>query len=86
VRSASTRRPASVIRTRATSIVFGPMTTCSAVAVASPARTHIRIDMIYMRMSPRAQALIGDPRRAAHGYEPTREAATAAFKKSWMRG
>ena len=24
-------------------------------------------------------------RRAAHGYEPTREAAMAAFKKSWER-
>jgi hypothetical protein len=24
--------------------------------------------------------------RAAHGYEPTREAAMAAFKKSWRRG
>jgi hypothetical protein len=27
----------------------------------------------------------GDIRRAAHGYEPTREAAMAAFKKSWRR-
>jgi hypothetical protein len=27
----------------------------------------------------------GDLRRAAHGYEPTREAAMAAFKKSWRR-
>jgi hypothetical protein len=25
----------------------------------------------------------GDWRRAAYGYEPTREAAMAAFKKSW---
>jgi hypothetical protein len=25
----------------------------------------------------------GDLRRAAHGYEPTREAAMAAFAKSW---
>jgi hypothetical protein len=25
----------------------------------------------------------GDYRRAAHGYEPTREAAMAAFAKSW---
>jgi hypothetical protein len=25
----------------------------------------------------------GDIRRAAHGYEPTREAAMAAFAKSW---
>jgi hypothetical protein len=24
-------------------------------------------------------------RRAAHGYEPTREAAIAAFAKSWRR-
>jgi hypothetical protein len=24
-------------------------------------------------------------RRAAHGYEPTREAAMAAFAKSWRR-
>jgi hypothetical protein len=27
----------------------------------------------------------GDYRRAAHGYEPTREAAMAAFAKSWRR-
>jgi hypothetical protein len=27
----------------------------------------------------------GDIRRAAHGYEPTREAAMAAFTKSWRR-
>jgi hypothetical protein len=27
----------------------------------------------------------GDIRRAAHGYEPTREAAMAAFAKSWHR-
>jgi hypothetical protein len=27
----------------------------------------------------------GDVRRAAHGYEPTREAAMAAFKRSWHR-
>ena len=28
----------------------------------------------------------GDIRRAAHGYEPTREAAMAAFARSWRRG
>jgi hypothetical protein len=27
----------------------------------------------------------GDIRRAAHGYEPTREAAIQAFKRSWRR-
>jgi len=27
----------------------------------------------------------GDIKRAAYGYEPTREAATAAFAKSWRR-
>ena len=27
----------------------------------------------------------GNMRRAAHGYEPTREAAMAAFGKSWRR-
>ena len=27
----------------------------------------------------------GDLRRAAHGYEQTREAAMAAFKRSWRR-
>jgi hypothetical protein len=27
----------------------------------------------------------GQIRRAAHGYEPTREAAMAAFAKSWRR-
>jgi hypothetical protein len=27
----------------------------------------------------------GDYRRAAHGYQPTREAAMAAFAKSWRR-
>jgi hypothetical protein len=27
----------------------------------------------------------GDIRRGAHGYEPTREAAMAAFAKSWRR-
>jgi hypothetical protein len=27
----------------------------------------------------------GHIRRAAHGYEPTREAAMAAFAKSWRR-
>jgi len=27
----------------------------------------------------------GDIKRAAHGYEPTREAAMAAFAKSWRR-
>jgi hypothetical protein len=27
----------------------------------------------------------GDIARAAHGYEPTREAAMAAFAKSWRR-
>jgi hypothetical protein len=27
----------------------------------------------------------GDIRRAAQGYEPTREAAMAAFAKSWRR-
>jgi hypothetical protein len=27
----------------------------------------------------------GDIKRAAHGYEPTREAAMAAFKRSWRR-
>ena len=27
----------------------------------------------------------GDIKRAAHGYEPTREAAMAAFAKSWPR-
>jgi hypothetical protein len=29
--------------------------------------------------------LVRDIRRAAHGYEPTREAAMAAFVKSWRR-
>jgi hypothetical protein len=29
---------------------------------------------------------LGHIRRAAHGYEPTREAAMAAFAKSWRRG
>jgi len=28
----------------------------------------------------------GDIKRAAYGYEPTREAAMAAFAKSWRRG
>jgi hypothetical protein len=28
----------------------------------------------------------GNLRRAAHGYEPTREAAMAALAKSWRRG
>jgi hypothetical protein len=28
----------------------------------------------------------GDIRRAAHGYEQAREAAMAAFAKSWRRG
>jgi hypothetical protein len=28
----------------------------------------------------------GDIKRAAHGYEATREAAMAAFAKSWRRG
>jgi hypothetical protein len=28
----------------------------------------------------------GDYRRAMHGYEPTREAAMAAFARSWRRG
>jgi hypothetical protein len=28
----------------------------------------------------------GQIRRAAHGYEPTREAAMTAFAKSWRRG
>jgi hypothetical protein len=28
----------------------------------------------------------GDISRAAHGYEPTREAAMAAFARSWRRG
>jgi hypothetical protein len=28
----------------------------------------------------------GDIKRAAHGYEPTREAAMAVFAKSWRRG
>jgi hypothetical protein len=27
----------------------------------------------------------GEIRRAAHGYEPTREAAMAAFSKSWRK-
>jgi hypothetical protein len=27
----------------------------------------------------------GDIKRAAHGYEPTREAAMAAFAKRWRR-
>jgi hypothetical protein len=27
----------------------------------------------------------GDIKRAAHGYEPTREAAMAAFAKCWRR-
>jgi hypothetical protein len=27
----------------------------------------------------------GEIRRAAHGYEPTREAAMAAFAKSWRQ-
>jgi hypothetical protein len=27
----------------------------------------------------------GDIRRAAHGYEPTRAAAMAAFAKNWRR-
>jgi hypothetical protein len=27
----------------------------------------------------------GDIKRATHGYEPTREAAMAAFVKSWRR-
>jgi hypothetical protein len=27
----------------------------------------------------------GDIRRASHGYEPTREAAMEAFKRSWHR-
>jgi hypothetical protein len=39
-RPVSARRPASVIRTRATSIVCRPATTRAAVAVASPARTR----------------------------------------------
>jgi hypothetical protein len=32
-----------------------------------------------------ASAHNGDIKRAAHGYEPTREAAMAAFAKSWRR-
>jgi hypothetical protein len=28
----------------------------------------------------------GEIRRSAHGYEPTHEAAMAAFAKSWRRG
>jgi hypothetical protein len=31
------------------------------------------------------RAANGDIKRAAHGYEPTREAAMAAFAKSWRR-
>ena len=34
---------------------------------------------------PRASGHDGDIRRATHGYEPTREAAMAAFAKSWRR-
>jgi len=33
----------------------------------------------------RPASLNGDIRRAAHGYEPTREAAMAAFAKGWRR-
>jgi hypothetical protein len=32
-----------------------------------------------------ASGLNGDILRAAHGYEPAREAAMAAFAKSWRR-
>jgi hypothetical protein len=42
-RSAGACRPASVVRTRATSIVLPPATTRSACAVASPARTSSAI-------------------------------------------
>jgi hypothetical protein len=36
--------------------------------------------------SPKARGPVnGDIRRAAHGYEPTREQAMAAFAKSWRR-
>jgi hypothetical protein len=34
---------------------------------------------------PRASGHDGDIGRATHGYEPTREAAMAAFAKSWRR-
>jgi hypothetical protein len=33
----------------------------------------------------RASGYNGEIYRAAHGYEPTREAAMAAFAKSWRR-
>ena len=33
----------------------------------------------------RASGHNGDIKRAAHGYEATREAAMAAFAKSWRR-
>jgi hypothetical protein len=36
-------------------------------------------------MRPRASGHNGHMRRAAHGYEPTREAAMATFARSWRR-
>jgi hypothetical protein len=39
----------------------------------------------HVATARRVVRLIGQIRRAAHGYEPTREAAMAAFAKSWRR-
>jgi hypothetical protein len=35
--------------------------------------------------APQTRGHYGDIRHAAHGYEPTREAAMQAFKRSWHR-
>jgi hypothetical protein len=38
---------------------------------------------LYEHLAGVNDLLLGEIRRAAHGYEPTREAAMAAFAKSW---
>jgi hypothetical protein len=48
---------------------------------------RIFLDAVGPRARPRmwASGHNGDYRRAAHGYEQTREAAMDAFAKSWRR-
>jgi hypothetical protein len=42
------------------------------------------LDAVGPQNRPRA-GITSEIRRAAHGYEPTREAAMAAFAKGWHR-
>jgi hypothetical protein len=62
------------------------ITTCSKAALSFGRIFKVWVapaDKPWMWASGHSAATV---KRAAHGYEPTREAAMAAFAKSWRRG